>query len=119
MEKKPLTNVDLIKLAAALKIPYFRSVYMLDTLPKNPLKNEAAIVNLDSSSGRGTHWVAYAKRAGVVQYFDSFGDLRPPPALVRYFGPDTVINYNYAREQSDSSVVCGHLCLLFLKNVLS
>lgn len=92
---------------------------MRDGLPGSALVNESAIVNLDSKFGHGTHWVCYKKRGNRVLYFDSFGDLRPPPELVRYLGPSADIEYNYERKQSFDSVICGHLCLEFLTDVLS
>lgn len=94
---------------------------MRDSLPqKGPRKYESAIINLDSVSGSGTHWVCYRKRGDKVNYFDSFGNLVPPWELVHYFGPAVNIQYNYRRHQGFDSVVCGHLCLEFLsgKNVL-
>lgn len=91
---------------------------MKDNLPPNPLKNENAIVNLDNSDGYGTHWVAYKKKGNNVQYFDSFGNLRPPRELVAYFGPNVRINFNYSTYQKTNSIVCGHLCLLFLSQAL-
>lgn len=92
---------------------------MRDALPFKPHVNECGIVNLDTSFGLGTHWVCYRKRGVCVEYYDSFGNLRPPPELVRYFGVACNVSYNYSRQQSFGSVVCGHLCLQFLsKNVL-
>ena len=88
---------------------------MRDALPLQPLTNETAIVNLDSSLGSGTHWVCYRKVGKSIYYFDSFGNLRPPRELLRYFG-DCEVNYNYRRVQTFDSVVCGHLCLKFLLN---
>ena len=56
---------------------------MRDGLPKRgPRKLESAMVNLDDSQGPGTHWVAYRKKGNHVTYFDSFGNLQPPLALV-------------------------------------
>lgn len=92
---------------------------MRDDLPVTPYRNESAIVNLDSKLGQGTHWVCYKKTGSRVLYFDSFGDLRPPPELVRYLGSGVNIEYNYDRKQSFNSVICGHLCLEFLNDVLS
>lgn len=92
---------------------------MRDTLPKRPRQNEAVIVNLDSNSGSGTHWVCFMKRGNTVFYFDSFGNLRPPVEITRYLGVTVDIKYNYDRRQSFDSVICGHLCLEFLANVLS
>lgn len=93
---------------------------MKDALPKKPYMNESAIVNLDNAAGEGTHWVCYKKIKSDVYYYDSFGDLGPPVELVKYFGSNLNLNYNYERQQQFDTVVCGHLCLEFLsgKNVL-
>lgn len=90
---------------------------MRDTLPSGGArKNEAGIVNLDSVRGPGTHWVAYKKRGNSVIYFDSFGNLRPPPELETYFKyPVVNIYYNTDVFQRPNSYRCGHLCLEFLK----
>ena len=90
---------------------------MRNALPLKPRCNESAVVNLDSSAGQGTHWVCYKKRGNTVHYFDSFGNLRPPLEIVKYFKGCKVF-YNYNRKQSFDSVVCGHLCLEFLVNGL-
>ena len=90
---------------------------MRDTLPSKPLNRESAIVNLDRMSGLGTHWVAYKKRGNSVIYFDSFGDLKPPPELTRYLNVDE-IKYNPKRYQDFSSSECGRLCLMFLCNAI-
>jgi hypothetical protein len=92
---------------------------MRDSLPsRGPRRYEAAIINLDSSSGVGTHWVAYRKKNSKVTYYDSFGDLPPPTELVRYLRsgnePSKTIYYTYDRQQDFDTVWCGHLCLKFL-----
>lgn len=48
---------------------------MRNLLPKHPKYNESVIVNLDNSTGKGTHWVAYKKRGYNVLYFDSIGNI--------------------------------------------
>lgn len=78
-----------------------------------PRTNECAVVNLDSRSGNGTHWVAYSKRGNRALYYDSFGDLPPPREIARYLGGSS-IEYNYHSDQTFGTVVCGHLCLSFL-----
>lgn len=104
--------------AKKLKIPFFRGVFMRDTLPSNgPHHNESAVINLDKNSGPGTHWVAYRKRGKEVVYFDSFGDLQPPLELMMYLGVDQV-RYNPFRYQDYGSYNCGHLCLKFLNGQL-
>lgn len=86
---------------------------MRNSLPVKPLHNESGIINLDSKEGPGTHWVAYKKRGSIVKYYDSFGNLKPPTEVIRYFRGST-IHYNYERDQEFNTSICGHLCLKFL-----
>lgn len=88
---------------------------MRDTLPKKVKRYECAIVNLDNSRNEGTHWVAYVKLNNYCEYFDSYGDLKPPLELLKYFN-NCQIYYNYTRHQEFNTVNCGHLCLNFLFN---
>lgn len=114
LPRRALTDVDLSKYAKKFEIPYFRGVFMRNDLPKSgPRRREAAIVNLDDKDGPGTHWVAYRKIDNKVDYFDSFGNLRPPSDLVKYLGVGSV-NYNHERYQDYDTFECGHLCLKFL-----
>lgn len=87
---------------------------MRDALPNKPNKNECAIVNLDRSDMPGTHWVAYAKIGNNCEYFNSFGDLKPPLELVKYLKNCDVL-YNYKNYQSYNTSNCGHLCIKFLR----
>ena len=93
---------------------------MRDNLPNSPPRHiESAILNLDGIRGKGTHWVAYKKRGGVVEYYDSYGDLPPPEELVKYLrrGSKAIkIVYNYDRQQDYNTVWCGHLCFKFLSS---
>ena len=52
----PLSDVDLNRFS--INIPYFRGVFMLNSLPKRAKKIECGIINLDVSTGPGTHCVA-------------------------------------------------------------
>lgn len=113
---KALADHEIVKYAKELNIPHFRGVYMRDSLPSRPYKNESAIVNLDSTRGEGTHWTCYKKVGNDVYYYDSFGNLGPPIELLKYFGPDVNVSYNYERQQQFDTVICGHLCLQFLKS---
>lgn len=88
---------------------------MRDSLPSKPKKIECGILNLDSSKNPGTHWVAYVKQNDYCEYFDSFGDLRPPLELTHYLY-NMSITYNYVRYQKFGTINCGHLCLNFLRN---
>lgn len=116
---KALTNEDLLHYATCLRIPFFRGVFMIDSLPVKPWKNETGIVNLDKSSGPGTHWVCYKKLGDTVYYFDSFGNLPPPLELLFYFRKFNKIYYNIVRKQEWNTEVCGHICLDFLASPIS
>ena len=43
----------------------FRGVYLRDNLPTKTKLNECGILNLDSSSGDGTHWVMWFKKGNM------------------------------------------------------
>ena len=97
-----------------LKIPYFRGLFLLDTLPKKPNKKECGIVNFDKSGGPGTHWVAWDKNGKTEIYFDSYG-VQPPIEVIRYL--EKMIHYNTDLLQPVGKVFCGHLCLCVLKEL--
>lgn len=124
LPNRPLYDYEISDFVNKLKVPYFRGVFMRDTLPKKTKYNESAVVNLDSNKNNGTHWVAYKKRGNNVEYFDSFGNLKPPKELVNYFegggvsskGKPSPIKISYNREQYQkfNTTNCGHLCIKFL-----
>ena len=109
----PTTDQQLKRMAQ--NVPNFRGVFMIDNLPKKPKFYENAIVNLQKLSQQGSHWVAYRKVGKVVEYFDSFGNLRPPRELEKYFQYCQVY-YNRDRYQNLDQSNCGQNCIKFLKN---
>ena len=114
LPNKPLSNIELLEAARKLKIPNFRGVSLRDALPTTPKKKECGILNLDDTTGSGTHWVAWYKNGTEKKYFDSYG-LQPPNELVDYL--HSPILYNTARVQPYDQVFCGHLCLYVLKQL--
>lgn len=76
---------------------------MRDALSHRPWKNKSAVVNLDDTSGSGTQWVCYKKRKNTVEYFDGYGNLRPPVELTRYFGSD--VDIRFERNQPSNTVL--------------
>lgn len=97
---------------------------MRTNLPKRCRKHECGVLNLDDEKGPGTHWVSYYKKDNrTCYYFDSFGDLQPPKEFINYVdgscGGKCKILYNYKREQAFNTIVCGHLCLKFLYEMLN
>ena len=114
LPNKPLNNFELKDAVKKLKIPYFRGVFLLDTLPKKPNKKECGIVNFDKSGGPGTHWVAWYKNGKTKIYFDSYG-VQPPNDIIQYVRKS--IRYNTDQVQPVGEVFCGHLCLYVLKEL--
>ena len=114
LPNKPLSNIELLEAARKLKIPNFRAVSLRDALPTTPKKKECGILNLDDTTGSGTHWVAWYKNGTEKKYFDSYG-LQPPNELVDYL--HSPILYNTERVQPYDQVFCGHLCLYVLKQL--
>ena len=114
LPNRPLTNVELINSAKKLYIPSFRGVFTRDDLPRKPNKNECGILNLDDSSGSGTHWVLWYRKNNEKFYFDSYG-IQPPLELQRYL--KSHIFYDTEKIQPKREVFCGHLCLYVLKQL--
>jgi len=94
-------------------LKHFRGVFLRDTLPKKPKRNECSIMNLDDTSGDGTHWVTWFKHGNNKFYFDSFG-LPPPTELNDYLGD---VFCPTEQIQPRQEVICGHLCLFVLKEM--
>ena len=101
-----------------MKIPNFRGVFMLDELPNTISLKECGVVNLDRKQNKGTHWTSYIKNDNHVVYFDSYGNLKPPLELSKYFNSngEVKIFYTYENKQKNNSYNCGQLSLKFLKN---
>ena len=87
---------------------------MRDTLPTKAKIKESGILNLDSSSGDGTHWVMWFKKGNDKFYFNSY-EVQLPSELIAYLRPQ--IFYNSERVQQNGEVFCGHLCLFALKQL--
>ena len=109
-----MNNLELEDAIKKLKIPSFRGVFLLDTLPKKPNKKECGIVNFDKSGGPGTHWVTWCKNGKNKIYFDSYG-VQPPIEVIQYLGKP--IRYNTDQVQQAGQVFCSHLRLYVLKEL--
>ena len=110
LPNKPLNNFELEDAAERLKIPSFRGVFLLDTLPRKPNKKECGIVNFDKSSGFGTHWVAWYKNGKIKIYFDISG-VQPPIEVGEYL--ENPIHHNTDQlQQADKYFVVICVCTL-------
>ena len=81
LPNKPLSNLEIINAAKKLSLYEFRGVFLRDNNSKKTKLNECGILNLDSSSGNGTHWVMWFKKGKDKFYFDSYG-VQPPSELI-------------------------------------
>ena len=77
LPNKPLSNLEIIDFAKKLSLYGFRGLFLRDTLPTKTKLNECDMLNLDSSSGDGAHWVMWFKKGKDKFYFDSYG-VQPP-----------------------------------------
>jgi hypothetical protein len=122
-DTKGLTNVDLKLYAAKLGIKKFRGVFMRDTLPSKSHNRECGIVNLNTSTEAGSHWVCYYKNRKERIYFDSFGQVTPIEiqkylkTKEEYETEKPVIQRNTDIVQHINTHVCGHLCLFVLTSL--
>ena len=98
LPNKPLSNLEIIDAAKTPSVNGFRGVFLRDTLPKKAKLKECGILNLDSSSGNGTHWVMWFKNGKDKFYFDSYG-VRSPSELTAYL--KSPIFYNSERVQQN------------------
>ena len=71
LPNKPLSNLEIIDAAKKLSLDGFKGVFLRDTLPTKTKWNECGVLNLDSSSGDGTHWVMWFKKGKEKFHFDS------------------------------------------------
>lgn len=101
-------------------VPGFGGCYMRDDLPSTLPPNTGFIVNLDVSSGPGTHWTAImnvppkTNASPHVCYYDSFG-LPPPEELIDKYGR---MYYNTSDHQPILSAACGWYCMYILNECL-
>jgi len=51
LPNKPLSNFEIEDEAKKIGLKNFRGVFLRDTLPARPRRNECAILNLDDTSG--------------------------------------------------------------------
>ena len=101
LPNKPLSNLKIIDAAKKLSLDGFRGVFLRDTLPNKTKLNESDILDLDSTSDDGTHWVMWFKKGKDKLYVDSYG-VQPTSELIIYL--KSPIFYNSERVQQNGEV---------------
>jgi hypothetical protein len=109
MKFKSLSNTELIKIANKMRLP-LNNIIMRDE-QKKINKDGFYIINLDKSSGRGTHWTSLYYHPLKSYYFDSFGFI-PPEEIEELIIP---YNHNNKEIQDYKSDACGYYCIAFIK----
>ena len=77
------------------------------------------MINLDVSSGPGSHWVGYfnSDKHKDVYYFDSFG-IQPDDRTIKFLNTSNKkVAYNTSQMQDVMSQRCGWYVATWLKNM--
>lgn len=91
------------------------------TLAKDQFKGkikplECGVINMDDSTGPGTHYIAYynSPESEFVYYYDSYA-VYPPKNIEKYLlTSGKTIAYNNSQHQDIGSVICGYYCIMFI-----
>ena len=62
-----LTNIEIDDYAKKLKLKHYVKHRMIDEIKGLAKENECGIINLDVSSGEGTHYKCYFKNEDVIK----------------------------------------------------
>ena len=84
-------------------------------MPNKIKRLETGIINLDTQTGNGTHWVAYRNIDDTVcEYFDSFGLIMSKEIKNYLKTSGEKLVYSSDEIQGRNSVLCGYWCLYYL-----
>jgi len=89
----------------------WRGVYPLDKIPQ--LKPGGYIINSQTSTLDGEHWIAVFVKPYSILAFDSFGYYYPS-ILVNKLHSVAPVKYNTTRYQEFGTKTCGQYCLIWL-----
>lgn len=110
-----MTNYEVEQ--ALKQIPGFKGTLAKDMFKGKIKPLESGVINLDDSTGPGTHFACYFNSPGsrFVDYFDSYGAV-PPKNIEKYLkGSGKPIGWNTSQYQPIVSVLCGYYCIYFIK----
>ena len=112
---RPLSETDIQVIMK--DVPTFLGCFARDEVKTIPKKKDCCfIVNLDKSSGQGTHWVAVNidSKLQYTESYDSFG-IMPCLEVIAYMKKyKKPIHYQTEQLQGDHSILCGYYCCDYL-----
>ena len=97
--------------------PGFKGVLAHDQLTLSLKENDFGVINLDDSTGPGTHWVGFYMHKNNPLYFDSFG-LPPDDRIIKFLKGKNQILYNSSQLQDLESNRCGWYVTRWLNSML-
>lgn len=113
----PLSNAEVDMLLK--HVSGFKGTFAKDQFKGKIKELEFGVINIDDSTGPGSHFTAYANIPNHehVYYYDSYGVI-PPKNIERYLKTSgKTIAYNNSQHQLIGSVICGWYCISFIMNM--
>ena len=109
-------QIDQVLTQDPITASYFRGVFASDIIP-DLRENEGIIVNLDSSTEPGSHWIAFfVMDSQTLEMFDSYGNSPQfyGNRFENFISKYSTIHWNSTMFQSPTSNVCGAYCIYFI-----
>ena len=99
----------------------FLGCFPLDQLPNFPTQfPKSCIINTQTSTKVGEHWIALILTNKHCFYFDSFGLPIINQRIIEYLNPHyTIVRYSDVCIQHIESDKCGEFCIVFVTQVNS
>ena len=99
----------------------FLGCFPLDQLPDFPTQfPKSCIINTQTSTKLGEHWIALILTKKHCFYFDSFGLPIIDQRIIEYLNPHyTIVRYSDVCIQHIESDKCGEFCIVFVTHVNS
>ncbi len=110
--KEEITNIEIMNIAKLYNINNLK-IIMKDE-PHLIKKNMNYIINLDKSSGNGTHWTALICTNNTCCYCDSYGTPPPEKILNKLKSMYGKVYFTDFIIQAVKSVACGYYALAFI-----
>ena len=100
---------------------HFLGCFPLDQLPNFPTQlPTSCIINTQTSTEEGEHWIALILTKKYCFYFDSFGLPIINQRIIEYLNPYyTVVRHSDVCIQHFESDKCGEFCIMFVTQVES